>query len=84
MKYKILKIYNDDYGCEGIPEGHEPMCSVLIQDSKGLVVSEISRLFSYLVFYRHKQKVKASRFSLQTCFQNLCIKLKLTIGTLSI
>lgn len=35
MKYKILKIYDDDYGCEGVPEGQEPMCSVLIQDSKG-------------------------------------------------
>ena len=35
MQYKILKIYDDDYGCEGVPEGQEPMCSVLIQDSKG-------------------------------------------------
>lgn len=35
MQYKILKIYDDDYGCEGIPEGQEPMCSVLIQDSEG-------------------------------------------------
>ena len=35
MKYKILKIYDDDYGCEGVPEGQKPMCSVLIQDSQG-------------------------------------------------
>ena len=35
MNYKILKIYDDDYGCEGVPEGQEPMCSVLIQDSHG-------------------------------------------------
>lgn len=35
MQYKILKIYDDDYGCEGVPEGQEPMCSVLIQDSIG-------------------------------------------------
>lgn len=35
MQYKILKIYDDDYGCEGDPEGQEPMCSVLIQDSQG-------------------------------------------------
>ena len=35
MQYKILKIYDDDYGCEGVPEDQEPMCSVLIQDSKG-------------------------------------------------
>ncbi|MCI7804465.1 MAG: hypothetical protein MR503_05235 [Oscillospiraceae bacterium] len=35
MKYKIMKIYDDDYGCEGVPEGQEPMCSVLIQDSHG-------------------------------------------------
>ena len=35
MNNKILKIYDDDYGCEGVPEGQEPMCSVLIQDSQG-------------------------------------------------
>lgn len=35
MQYKILKIYEDDYGCEGVPEGQEPMCSVLVQDANG-------------------------------------------------
>jgi hypothetical protein len=35
MKYKILKIYDEDYGCEGVPEGQEPMCSVLVQDNDG-------------------------------------------------
>ncbi len=34
MKYRILKIYDDDYGCEGVPEGQEPMCSVLTEDEK--------------------------------------------------
>jgi hypothetical protein len=35
MQYKILKIYEDDYGCEGVPDGQEPMCSVLVQDMDG-------------------------------------------------
>lgn len=33
MNNKILKIYDDDYGCEGVPEDQESMCSLLIQDS---------------------------------------------------
>ena len=35
MQYKILNIYEEDYGCEGVPEGQEPMCRVQIQDEKG-------------------------------------------------
>lgn len=35
MQYKILKIYEDDYGCEGVPEGQELMCSVQIRDDDG-------------------------------------------------
>lgn len=35
MKYTILKILEEDYGCEGIPEGEEPMCSVLVRDENG-------------------------------------------------
>ncbi|WP_298482966.1 hypothetical protein [uncultured Ruminococcus sp.] len=35
MQYRILKIDEDDYGCEGVPEGQGPMCSVLIQDADG-------------------------------------------------
>lgn len=35
MQYRILKIDEDDYGCEGVPEGQGPMCSVLIQDAVG-------------------------------------------------
>lgn len=32
MKYKILDIIEWDYGCEGIPDGEEPMCSVVVRD----------------------------------------------------
>jgi len=35
MKYTILKIFEEDYGCEGIPEGEELMCSVLVRDTNG-------------------------------------------------
>lgn len=31
IKYKVKKIYEEDYGCEGIPDGSEPMCRVLIE-----------------------------------------------------
>ena len=32
MKYTILEIIEWDYGCEGVPDGEEPMCSVLVRD----------------------------------------------------
>ncbi len=35
MRYTILEIYEEDYGCEGIPDGEEPMCSVRVRDDKG-------------------------------------------------
>lgn len=35
MKYKILDISEEDYGCEGIPDGSELMCSVLLENSNG-------------------------------------------------
>ncbi len=30
--YKILKILEEDYGCEGIPENEEFSCRVLLED----------------------------------------------------
>jgi len=30
MRYKIIEIYEEDYGCEGIPENSETMCNVLV------------------------------------------------------
>ncbi|WP_024860550.1 hypothetical protein [Ruminococcus flavefaciens] len=36
MRYEIIEIYEEDYGCEGIPEGEELMCTVLIRDENGL------------------------------------------------
>ena len=35
MKYTVLKIFEEDYGCEGVPENEEPMCSVLVRDENG-------------------------------------------------
>ena len=32
MRYTIIRITEEDYGCEGIPEGEELMCSVLVRD----------------------------------------------------
>ena len=35
MRYEILEIIEDDYGCEGIPENEELMCSVLLRGENG-------------------------------------------------
>lgn len=35
MKYKVIDISEEDYGCEGIPEGSELMCSVLLESTEG-------------------------------------------------
>ena len=35
MKYKVKDIYDEDYGCEGVPEDSEPMCMVLLVNENG-------------------------------------------------
>ncbi|MBR3630932.1 MAG: hypothetical protein IKN55_10765 [Oscillospiraceae bacterium] len=34
-KYTILRIYEEDHGCEGIQPGEEPMDEVLLRDENG-------------------------------------------------
>ena len=36
MKYEITDIYEEDYGCEGIPEDGELMCIVALRDENGI------------------------------------------------
>lgn len=35
MKYKVLEIFDEDYGCEGVAEGAEPMCNIVLSDNNG-------------------------------------------------
>lgn len=35
MKYKIKRIYEPDFGCEGRPDGYEQVDDVLIEDRDG-------------------------------------------------
>ena len=35
MRYKVIDIYDEDYGCEGVPEDSEPMCIVVLCDDSG-------------------------------------------------
>ena len=32
----VLRILDEDYGCEGVPDGEEPMCRVLVQDKNSI------------------------------------------------
>ena len=36
MKYEIIDIYEEDHGCEGIPEGGELMCIVALRNENGI------------------------------------------------
>ena len=36
MKYEILNIYEEDYGCEGIPENEELMYIVALRGENGI------------------------------------------------
>ena len=36
MRYTVLKIFEEDYGCEGVPDDAEPMCSVLVRDNNNM------------------------------------------------
>ena len=35
MTYRIISIIEDDYGCEGIPDDEELMCSVMLRGDDG-------------------------------------------------
>ena len=35
MRYEIINIFDEDYGCEGIPENEELMCVVFLRDENG-------------------------------------------------
>lgn len=35
MKYKVLEIFDEDYGCEGVADGSEPMCNIVLSDNNG-------------------------------------------------
>ena len=34
MMYKVIDIIESDFGCEGIPEGQEPTCEVILEDTE--------------------------------------------------
>ncbi|MBP5580134.1 MAG: hypothetical protein J6X56_11800 [Ruminococcus sp.] len=36
MKYEIINIFEEDYGCEGIPDNEELMCIVALRDENGI------------------------------------------------
>ena len=35
QRYQIITIYEEDHGCEGIPEGEEPRDQVLLRTEAG-------------------------------------------------
>lgn len=36
--YTVIKIIENDYGCEGVPDGQEPMVKVMLRDESGSVL----------------------------------------------
>ncbi len=35
VTYTIIDIAEPDFGCEGVPDGQEPLCTVLLQGEHG-------------------------------------------------
>lgn len=33
--YKVIEIIEPDFGCEGLPDGEEPMCDVILLSDSG-------------------------------------------------
>lgn len=33
--YKVLEIIEPDFGCEGLPDGQEPVCTVILESDNG-------------------------------------------------
>lgn len=36
MMYKVIRIYEADFGCEGVPDNSEVMAEVLLEDDFGV------------------------------------------------
>ena len=37
--YKVKDIIEPDFGCEGVPEGEEPCCEVLLENADGTIMT---------------------------------------------
>ncbi|MBR2176196.1 MAG: hypothetical protein IJ861_04535 [Clostridia bacterium] len=37
--YKVMEIIEPDFGCEGLPDGTEPMCEVILEEESGTKVT---------------------------------------------
>ena len=33
--YKVIEIIEPDFGCEGLPDGQEPVCTVILLSDSG-------------------------------------------------
>ena len=44
QRYQIITIYEEDHGCEGIPEEEEPMDQVLLRTEEGCTQEESNYL----------------------------------------
>ncbi|MBQ8133078.1 MAG: hypothetical protein IJ192_01495 [Clostridia bacterium] len=37
--YKVIEIIEPDFGCEGLPDGEEPMCEVILEADSGKCIT---------------------------------------------
>lgn len=52
MKYTVKELFDEDYGCEGIPENAEPMVNVAAQSENGKI-----RRFRFTESYITENKI---------------------------
>ena len=38
IMYMVVEIIEPDFGCEGIPDGQEPRCEVVLENENGKVI----------------------------------------------
>ena len=52
----VKEIIEEDFGCEGRPEGHVPMCRVLVRDYDGneMYISVLDKPVSYTHLRAHE------------------------------
>lgn len=39
--YRVVEIVEPDFGCEGIPDGQEPCCEVVLENENGKITVSV-------------------------------------------
>ena len=86
-RYKIIRIDEEDYGCEERPDDHVPMVSVLVKaiepDDFGVFPERIIMMEDEIMYRRNLDEGDEAVGSMEDCFRRGCFAMKsMTVKTI--